>query len=72
MHFNSFLLSFASFFFARALAIVLTQQDLTVSQPAVLSLFKVPGQSPAYHCDNPRNDIFQIRRLDFLPTNVRM
>ena len=33
---------------------------------------KVPGESPAYYCADPRNDIFQIRRLDFIPTNVRM
>ena len=33
---------------------------------------KVPGESPAYHCSDPSDDIFQIRRFDFIPTNVRM
>ena len=33
---------------------------------------KVPGQSPAYHCSNPTDDVFKIRQLDFIPTNPRM
>ena len=33
---------------------------------------KVPGQSPAYHCSNPSDTVFKIRRLDFIPTNPRM
>jgi hypothetical protein len=33
---------------------------------------KVPGESPANYCSDPSNDLFQIRRLDFLPTNPRM
>ena len=32
----------------------------------------IPGDSPAYYCSNPSNDIFQIRRFDFVPKNVRM
>lgn len=49
----------------------LGQQTPTVATSA-LNAFKVPGESPAYHCSDPSNDIFQIRRLDFIPTNVRM
>lgn len=33
---------------------------------------KVPAQSPAYHCSSPSDDVFKIRRLDFIPTNPRM
>ena len=33
---------------------------------------KVPGESPAYYCSNPSNDTFQISRLDFIPTNIRI
>jgi hypothetical protein len=41
--------------------------------PKPVSL-KVPGESPAYYCSDsdPSNDIFQIRDLDFLPTNPRV
>jgi hypothetical protein len=38
-------------------------------QPIAL---KVPGESPANYCSDPVNDIFKIRRLDFLPTNPRV
>lgn len=35
---------------------------------------KVPGTSPAYHCSDsdPTTHIFQIYRLDFVPTTPRM
>ena len=39
---------------------------------STLNALKVPGQSPAYYCSDPSNDIFQIRDFDFIPTNVRM
>ena len=39
---------------------------------SALNTLKVPGQSPAYYCSDPSNDIFQIRDFDFIPTNVRM
>ena len=39
---------------------------------STLNTLKVPGESPAYYCSDPSNDIFQISRFDFIPTNVRM
>ena len=39
---------------------------------STLNAIKVPGESPAYYCSDPSNDLFQIRDFDFIPTNVRM
>jgi hypothetical protein len=33
---------------------------------------KVPGQSPAYYCSDPAEDIFQIISLHFYPTTPRV
>ena len=49
----------------------LSLQTPTIATSA-LNALKVPGQSPAYYCSDPSNDIFQIRDFDFIPTNVRM
>ena len=49
----------------------LSQQTPTLAT-STLNTIKVPGESPAYYCSDPSNDIFQIRRFDFIPTNVRM
>lgn len=50
----------------------LTQQTLPKHLLSTSNHLKVPGESPAYYCSDPSDDIFQIRRLDFTPTNVRM
>jgi len=42
------------------------------SSPPSLNRSRVPGESPAYYCSDPSNDLFQIRRLDFIPTNPRV
>ena len=49
----------------------LSQQTPTIAT-STLNAIKVPGESPAYYCSDPSNDIFQIRRFDFIPTNVRI
>jgi hypothetical protein len=48
------------------------QQVFTSSLSSASDRLQVPGESPAYHCSDPGDDIFQIRRLDFIPTNPRM
>ena len=48
-----------------------SQQTPTIAT-STLNAIKVPGESPAYYCSDPSNDIFQIGRFDFIPTNVRM
>ena len=49
----------------------LSQQTPTIAT-STLDSIKVPGESPAFHCSDPSNDLFQIRRFDFIPTNIRM
>ena len=49
----------------------LSQQTSTTAT-STFNAIKVPGESPAYYCSDPSDDIFQIRRFDFIPTNVRM
>ena len=49
----------------------LSQQTPTIAT-STLNAIKIPSESPAYHCSDPSDDIFQIRRFDFTPTNVRM
>ena len=49
----------------------LSQQSPTEATSTLIAI-KVPGESPAYYCSDPSNDLFQIRRFDFIPTNVRM
>jgi hypothetical protein len=41
-------------------------------QVVITTLPKVPGESPAYYCSDPSDDIFRIDRLDFIPTNPRV
>ena len=48
------------------------QRIVTVDTIPSLDRFRVPGESPAYHCADPSNDLFNISRLDFIPTNPRM
>ncbi|KAK8876994.1 MD-2-related lipid-recognition [Apiospora arundinis] len=33
---------------------------------------KIPGHSPAYHCDDPSEDLFQISSFEFSPTRPRV
>ena len=47
-------------------------QIATTDSLTTLSRTKVPGESPAYYCADPTDDLFKIRRLDFIPTNPRM
>jgi hypothetical protein len=47
------------------------QVAMTSSSPTSDRL-KVPGESPAYYCSDPSDDIFQIDHLDFIPTNPRV
>lgn len=50
-----------------------TWQQITITDSLpTLNRIKVPGESPAYFCSDPSNDLFKIRRLDFIPTNPRM
>lgn len=51
---------------------VFTQQSPPTYPPSTSNPLKVPGESPAYYCSDPSDDIFQIRRFDFLPINPRM
>ncbi|KAI1375832.1 hypothetical protein F4677DRAFT_445994 [Hypoxylon crocopeplum] len=44
------------------------QIPIAYTRPASDPL-RVPGESPAYYCSDPSSDIFQITRLDFIPTN---
>jgi hypothetical protein len=46
--------------------------DADVNPDPKPNSLKVPGESPANYCSDPSNDIFEIRRLDFLPTNPRV
>ena len=48
------------------------EQTPNMYPSSTLNPLKVPGESPAYYCADPTHDIFQIRRFDFTPTNVRM
>lgn len=49
------------------------QQQVMVSfAPTTSHRQKVHGESPAYYCSDPTDDIFQFMRLDFIPTNPRM
>ena len=57
---------------ARTLPQVPIKQTPGVYSSSTLNSLKVPGESPAYYCADPSHDIFQIRRFDFTPTNVRM
>lgn len=56
---------------ASPLADQVSHQVPMAALPNTKSL-KVPGASPAYHCDDPSDDIFQITGLDFVPTNPRV
>ena len=57
---------------ARPLPQLPTEQTPEIDSSSTVNTLKVPGESPAYYCADPSHDIFQIRRLDFTPTNVRM
>ncbi|KAL8724613.1 MAG: hypothetical protein Q9181_006753 [Wetmoreana brouardii] len=48
------------------------QSIVTTDTIPSLNRIKVPGESPAYHCANPSDDLFNVSRLDFIPTNPRM
>ncbi|KAK8070579.1 hypothetical protein PG997_010782 [Apiospora hydei] len=43
------------------------QRPMALSTENSVGSLKVPGQSPAYHCSDPSEDLFQISRLDFTP-----
>ena len=78
MYSITFILYITSLFFTQAVpAVGVLYRQLTPEAPATypsstLNSLKVPGESPAYYCSDPTDDIFQIRRFDFIPTNVRM
>ena len=78
MYSITFILCITSLFFTQAVpAVGALSRQLTSETPATypsstLNSLKVPGESPAYHCSDPSDDIFQIHRFDFIPTNVRM
>ena len=57
---------------ARPLPQVPIEKSPDVYSSSTLNALKVPGESPAYYCADPSHDIFQIRRFDFTPINVRM
>lgn len=49
-----------------------TQRIATTDSSPPLNRIKVPGESPAYYCADPSDDLFKVSRLDFIPTNPRM
>ena len=56
---------------ARSFSRIPIEQAPAMYPSSPLNALKVPGESPAYYCADPSHDIFQIRRFDFTPTNVR-
>ncbi len=48
------------------------QHNPTASPSWAADRLKVPGKSPAYVCSDLTDDIFQIRRFDFTPTDARI
>ena len=48
------------------------EQNAIAGSSSALNRIKTPGESPAYYCSDPSNDLFKIRRLDFIPINPRM
>lgn len=78
MHSIAILVCIASLLVPRAVSAarlssgVLTQQTAAMHPSLTSDPLKVPDESPAYYCSDPSEDIFQIRSLDFYPTNVRM
>ena len=49
-----------------------TQQILPTYSSSTSNPLKVPGESPAYYCSDPCDDLYQIRRFYFTSINVRM
>src|SRR5262249_28275281 len=50
----------------------LGSKQMPMASPSDREDLKVPGKSPAYHCSDPSNDLYQIDHLNFFPTNPRL
>ena len=51
---------------------IASQKQYPMAIPSTSKDLKVPGHSPAYYCEDPSDDLFQISSFEFSPTRPRM
>ncbi|KAK8104606.1 Phosphatidylglycerol/phosphatidylinositol transfer protein [Apiospora kogelbergensis] len=51
---------------------IASQKQYPMAIPSTSKDLKVPGHSPAYYCEDPSDDLFQISSFEFSPTRPRI